>query len=783
MKLSIGGVAVEKSAITTTQKFGIDNPAIIIDFLRNRIYSNKIRVICQEYMCNARDAHRELGKEDVPIYVKAPTIMDSTFYVRDYGPGISPERMSKVFCLFGASTKNTNDNETGGFGLGAKSAWSYIDQYSVTTFIDGVKRYYSMSIDETQMGEMNLLHEEDTDEENGTLISVPIKEADIKSFSEWIVYSCAHWKTKPNIDRITREIKWIDYDSVKLSGTDWKIIESNVTTYCYSSHDKNRNEDISIKNGVPGFRHNCSGSVVLDGIHYPLNSSVLFADKNNCGDNPAQTLVVNFNILLYFKTGEIDVSISREVLEYNNKTKDAILNKLAVAVKEFSALHENDISNAKSLWHAMAKFNSYNYQTKNVIKKSLLWKKTITIPESISISSKIDCHEIDFDIGKFYGFKRSTVTGSISSHFTKEDCTNPQYKIVINDNYSKNSAKNKLISVLMNEFKHKHIFLLSPKYECVGKEFSLKTEKQKAAILKEGVDTFTQFLSDNKIENFDVVNLSSVTLPKVMKTYPQEKRGPTLPRKLKTNEKRIGYFTVEKNSDRIDDKVTKDAVIPEDITGYYIVSKGCFYNFFNQTELLSNDSFRKSVAAAARLLLGKKSTDKVDKIYIIPERLLDSFSKNNNIKKLDDALEEKIKGMKNSKEDESVLRKTFIYSKTTDSYSESNKWYQSHSLQEIISNSKVYKKIDDIKKKNSKLLDYLKNYHFNKDENMGLYVMIERYKSKLGIYNTYSDEIQKVQDIAESYPVFQFLDRWKVNSKGSDNAIINYVNAIDKSNN
>ena len=119
---------------TKSTSFGIGDVSTVIEILRNRLYSNPIQTLVQEYICNARDAMREAntwGK--TPLVIGVPNAVNPLFTVRDFGLGLTPDRVEKVFVLYGASTKRDSNNQTGGFGIGAKSAWSYTDSFTVTT--------------------------------------------------------------------------------------------------------------------------------------------------------------------------------------------------------------------------------------------------------------------------------------------------------------------------------------------------------------------------------------------------------------------------------------------------------------------------------------------------------------------------------------------------------------------------------------------------------------------------------------------------------------------------
>lgn len=121
MKLAEHNNKLDTNSTGESQDFGIGDASVVIEILRNRLYEHKVRTLVQEYICNARDAMREVGKGN-EFEVTVPTRFEPVFKVRDFGPGVSLDRIKNVFILYGASTKRGTNNQTGGFGIGAKSA-------------------------------------------------------------------------------------------------------------------------------------------------------------------------------------------------------------------------------------------------------------------------------------------------------------------------------------------------------------------------------------------------------------------------------------------------------------------------------------------------------------------------------------------------------------------------------------------------------------------------------------------------------------------------------------
>jgi hypothetical protein len=167
--------------VENSLSFGIADQSIIIDFLRNKIYSNKLKTPIQEIISNARDASRS-AESNNRIDITIPSVDNNYLLkIRDFGSSITPESMKNVFVLYGESTKRGTNSQLGGFGVGAKSPFSYTNSFNVTTFINGTKRQYLALIDDSNKGRLDLTYEGETDEPDGTEISYVINQYDVNS--------------------------------------------------------------------------------------------------------------------------------------------------------------------------------------------------------------------------------------------------------------------------------------------------------------------------------------------------------------------------------------------------------------------------------------------------------------------------------------------------------------------------------------------------------------------------------------------------------------------------
>ena len=196
----------ESNIKTESLKFGIDpdDEELIIEILRKKLYAFPIRTLVQEYISNARDANLESGISPDKIEIACPIDGFPFFSVRDFGPGLSQERLAKVFVKYGGSTKRHTDSQAGGYGIGAKSAWSYTDAFLVDNYFDGIRSTYLSHIGNAKAGELTLVHSESTDEPNGVRIKVPVEKKDFDAFVRAVTRLVLFWDTSPvmNIDLV-----------------------------------------------------------------------------------------------------------------------------------------------------------------------------------------------------------------------------------------------------------------------------------------------------------------------------------------------------------------------------------------------------------------------------------------------------------------------------------------------------------------------------------------------------------------------------------------------------
>lgn len=288
---------IEKSAGFNfdTLEFGVKSPALIFDILCNRMYQKPLQTMIQEYMSNARDAHREIGNDAVPIEVTLPTSLDPYIRIRDFGPGLTEERIQEVFVFLGESTKRTSNLQTGGFGIGAKVGWAYSDSFTIHSTVDGITWSYLAYLGDDHVGKLSALSSVETEEANGVEIQIRINDDDIRETEQAVHLVSYFWEVLPVVhNRCYTE-------AVGYKGSH---------TGLHVTH-------------VPGMR----GSeyiAIVDGIPYIIDMNNVNAKKFHMPYNSDK------NVCLFFNVGELDLAVNREGLRYSERTIQAVDSKFSV---------------------------------------------------------------------------------------------------------------------------------------------------------------------------------------------------------------------------------------------------------------------------------------------------------------------------------------------------------------------------------------------------------------------------------------------------------------------
>jgi hypothetical protein len=344
---------LERSGLSSEGQFGILFNAKMSKILSDGLYSDKIQSIIRELSCNAIDSHVEAKCGDLPIEVHLPSTLEPWFYVRDFGTGLDHKQVVDIYTIYGASTKTNSNEFIGALGLGSKSPFSYVDAFDVTARKNGVERQYSMFRNEKGKPDWALLGEFPTTEPNGVTVKMPVKQEDIRLFSEKAALVFSWFDIKPNITGV-RDLN-IPTHKILYEGNNWKIRERNRNVY----NSGPSNQPIAL----------------MGRVAYPL-------DVNSISNlSPVQKVMLSIPTILMFNIGDLEVAASRESLGYDNRTQENIRKKLDLMLQELAENFEKKVATATTEWDARRIFGEifgsdggfrHEFQTA-FSNKGLLW--------------------------------------------------------------------------------------------------------------------------------------------------------------------------------------------------------------------------------------------------------------------------------------------------------------------------------------------------------------------------------------------------------------------------
>ena len=226
MKIERQSTNYQGSGTIQRRKFEVEDTAMLANLLSN-MYSDPILAVIREYICNAIDSHKAAGKTDVPVTVICPSLLESTFVVKDYGIGMSDDQVMKLFSTYGSSSKRQTNSMIGGFGIGSKSGFAYTDNFTVESIYNNEKLTYIVSMCETNGPTIELLSRTHTTEINGFTVKFAVKKQDINTFRNKLVEFVKY------IDDVALDVQGVDYREPEylriIEHKDWivKFTENN----------------------------------------------------------------------------------------------------------------------------------------------------------------------------------------------------------------------------------------------------------------------------------------------------------------------------------------------------------------------------------------------------------------------------------------------------------------------------------------------------------------------------------------------------------------------------
>lgn len=333
-----------KRPVTSTmtgesRQFTIKTNRKAFQVLVDGIYSDKPGAITRELMSNAHDAHIRRKATDVPFEVRLPNALNPTFSVRDYGCSMTHDEIMGLYSTLFESSKSTSNDETGAFGLGAKSFLAYTDACTVNCWLDGEHRAYMVALDEDGIPAVTLVNREPSTAPQGVEVTFAVQAQDFHDFQQAVSRAALGYDMLPRV--VGGELT---IPKPKFTGPGYRMYHGQIAS---------RNTHMVRQ-----------GSAV-----YPCD-----VDTWNLGIPYGYHLIVDVAI------GEADVTSSREMLALTPSQRSNIQGKFRAAVQHMNgqvqAQYKALTTDLEKAWFA--------YENEALLGNGN-WPKSVTIPKGITM--------------------------------------------------------------------------------------------------------------------------------------------------------------------------------------------------------------------------------------------------------------------------------------------------------------------------------------------------------------------------------------------------------------
>lgn len=361
----LGEQAIESTTSTKKMRLSEDAQSMVFQLFTKNVYSNPIGTVVREITSNCFDSHVEAGVKDMPVVIRKSFDDETeTHYISfiDYGVGMSPDRVDNIYSVYFESTKRVDNTQIGGFGIGGKTPLAYKrstgmgegeydNSFYVITVFEGVKYVY-MVYEGAESPEVTLLHQEATNEGNGTEIRIPVLAVDVRTFEREMLKQLYYFEN----------IVFEGFESEFVTN-EYQIVRGKSFLFRGDKYDSKM--------------HVCLGRVA-----YPIDYAAL---GFHSGDFAVP-------IAIKLEVGDINVTVSRESLDYSEKTIKLLKDKLEQAKAELIQMVGKQYSNITTLEDYFMAKHKFGYLK-------------MSNGENIHVANMVSIKDVDFSNFKYNHLK------------------------------------------------------------------------------------------------------------------------------------------------------------------------------------------------------------------------------------------------------------------------------------------------------------------------------------------------------------------------------------------
>ena len=290
-------------------RVGIDrnNIDFITTLLTSNLYSHPLESFLRESVSNAYDSHVEAGtNEYILLLINKIAYNSFKISIRDYGVGLSPERFDQIYRNIGSSTKRDSNDYIGGFGIGRLSGLSCSDVVDINSFYNGIKYSYLMYKNGSGINIDKISEISNDSFKNGLEVTVTVNASDRDletAIRSLVLFEKLHIEYKDT------------HNSFSYSNESLKNLINEFNSRIISHY-----KTFSISNVIPRYKQYVKVGNVL------YQTDRLDDLQTDCG------------IMVDVPIGELDITPSREALQYTDRTLKSLRYHVSEVKKELQEI-------------------------------------------------------------------------------------------------------------------------------------------------------------------------------------------------------------------------------------------------------------------------------------------------------------------------------------------------------------------------------------------------------------------------------------------------------------
>lgn len=281
-------------------QMGVSNSATLMHVLSTALYTHPQLASIREIICNGWDGHIISGNTETPLKV---TITEKMISIRDFGPGIPHEKIGEIYGTYGNSTKRHDGQQTGGFGLGSKAPFAYIDNFEVINHHGGQKIIYRVSKSSMAAGGSPSID---------TIVKVPSTETGIQ-----VSMNLKNWQDEAKFIDLVKEVCLLGEIKATINNGDllpMLPLSESPTGYIINSANGTLLSRINVRYG---------------NVVYPVPKLEAYADIWDSVNRVLCGLWNSASVIFMAKPDTITIAPSREALIFTEGTTETIKGLLA----------------------------------------------------------------------------------------------------------------------------------------------------------------------------------------------------------------------------------------------------------------------------------------------------------------------------------------------------------------------------------------------------------------------------------------------------------------------